>query len=329
MSEAKRTVRIGTRGSQLALAQAGEIKTALEAVHPNLEVQLVTIKTSGDQSQQVPPGETAIKEPMAPFKGAVGPLKGLFVKEIEEALIEGRIELAIHSAKDMETNLPDGLKLAAVPARQDPRDALVSRNGATLKELPAGSKVGVSCARRVAQLKRLRRDLELVPIRGNVDTRLKKLEEGRFDAVVLAACGLIRLGLQSKVNETLEPDQFLPAPGQGALGIEIRQDRQDLAELLKPLDASDSHDEVRAERALLKALGGSCQVPIGALGRVKEGSLTLSAVVLSPDGLKAIRKEMTGPKQAAEKLGIELASHLRAAGADRLLYSAWTTKGSL
>ena len=318
-----KSLKIGTRGSQLALAQAGLVKAALENAHSGLTCELVVIRTSGDDFS---PGNVA-----GPFDSATVPRqardertwKGLFVEEIEEALLEGRVDLAVHSVKDMETTLAEGLKLAAILGREDPRDALVSREGRTLKELPAGSRVGASSLRRQAQLKRLRRDLEFVSIRGNVDTRLRKLEDGEMEALVLAACGLIRLGLSNRISESLNPMEMLPAPGQGALGIEIRSDRREVEELVKAVDDAASHQAVEAERALLRALGGSCRVPVGALAVVEEETLKLEGVVLSPDGLKAVRKQVTGSRRAAERLGSELASHLRAVGADRLLYGSW------
>ena len=301
-------LKIGTRGSKLALAQAGQVKELLEKGRPGRTCELVVIKTSGDG--------LAGKQAEQPEEA----LKGLFVKEIEEALLSGKIDLAVHSAKDMETDLPEGLTIGAVLKREDPRDAVVSRGGA-LKDLPAGARVGASSLRRQAQLKRMRRDLELLPIRGNVDTRLKKLDAGEYDALVLAAAGLKRLGLEDRISEFLEPAQFLPAPCQGALAIEIRAARRDLAELLLGLEDAAARREVEAERSLLRALGGNCRVPLGALARVTdEKNMTLEGVVLSPDGLKAIRKSVAGSTQSARRLGIDLASHLRAVGADRLLY---------
>ena len=308
-------LRIGTRGSKLALAQAQLVKEALEKAGSGITCELQILKTSGDDFST---GESSALPAEA--------LKGLFVKEIEEALLKGAIDLAVHSAKDMETELPKGLALAAVLKREDPQDALVTKNGWTLEELPANAAVGASSLRRQAQLMRLRRDLEIRPIRGNVDTRLRKLDEGEYDALILAACGLKRLGLQGRVSQFLEPNQMLPAPGQGVLAVEIREDRLDLAQLLKAVDHTNSHWEMTAERSLLKAVGGSCLVPIGALARVDGENLTLTGAVLSPDGLKQVRKEISGPKNKAERLGMELASHLRAAGADRLLYSHWAQK---
>ncbi|MBI3615127.1 MAG: hydroxymethylbilane synthase [Candidatus Omnitrophica bacterium] len=305
-----RLLRIGTRGSPLALAQAAEVKQALEKGHPGLSCELVVLKVSGDD--------------FTVWKGNEGvPLKGLFVKEIEEALLKGSIELAVHSAKDLQADLPAGLKIAGVLPRKDPRDALVGRDGKGLADLPANARIGVSSLRRQSQLKRLRRDLELLPIRGNVDTRLKKLDAGEYDALVLAVCGLIRLGRESRITEILETAKMMPAPGQGALAVEIREDNQEVAQLLQAVNDPDAETEVEAERAFLKALGGGCSVPVGGLARVEGENLTLTGAVFSPDGLKVVREQIVGPRQAARRIGTELASHLRAAGADRLLYGQW------
>ena len=311
----KRVVRIGTRGSALALAQAGLVKAALEKAASEIACELTVLKTSGDDfaGRSTEPAESVA-------------LKGLFVKEIEEALLEKRIDLAVHSVKDLETDLPAGLTLAAVLKREDSRDAAVTRDGKKLKDLPAGSKVGASSLRRQAQLKRVRQDLEFVAIRGNVDTRLRKLDEGECDALILAACGLIRLGLSSRISDYLEPEQMLPSPGQGALGIEIRREDSETARLVEKLNDPNSAWEVAAERAFLKALGGSCRIPVGALAQVEEESLELTGVVLSPDGLKAVRQSTRGAKTAAQRLGAELASQLRAVGADRLLYGSWASR---
>ena len=306
-------LKIGTRGSKLALAQATQVKELLERSWPGTTAELVIIKTSGDDFSA---GNSPVEEAAA--------LKGLFVKEIEEALLSGAVDLAVHSAKDMESDLPEGLSIGAVLKREDPRDALVSRSGGDLKSLPAGSRIGVSSLRRQAQLKRFRRDLEVMPVRGNVDTRLKKLDSQEYDGLILAAAGLKRLGLGGRISEPLDTAGFLPAPGQGALAIEIRSDRSELAGTVVALEDPASRWELEAERSLLKALGGSCRVPIGGLARVTDGNnLSLEGTVLSPDGLKAVRQSVAGPAKAAERLGKELASHLRAVGADRLLYGNW------
>lgn len=302
-------MRIGTRGSALALAQAEEAKRALEEAHPDVKCELCILKTTGDD--------------FTSWKRNKEKTKGLFVKEIEEALLKGKVELAVHSVKDLESTLMKGLILTAILPRIDPRDALITHDGKGLKTLAAETAVGASSLRRQAQLLRIRRDLKLLPIRGNVDTRLRKLDAGECGALILAACGLIRLGLQKRITETLDLDRMVPAPGQGALGIEIREDRIDVAKLIAAVNHPDSQSEVAAERAFLKALGGNCSVPVGALARIQDGNMTLTGVVLSPDGLKAVRKQVQGSKQSAEKLGKELASHLRAEGADRMLFGSW------
>ena len=305
-------VRIGTRGSALARAQANEVAQAIAARRPGTTTELVIIKTSGDDFTRGS-AETVPDD-----------VKGLFIKELEEALCDGRIDLAVHSVKDLPTELPEGLMLGAVLARGDARDAIVTRTGQSLAQLPAEARVGASSLRRQAQIKRLRRDVGVVAIRGNVDTRLRKLDEGQYDAIVLAACGLQRLGLGARATQILEPAQMLPAPGQGALGIELRADRAgvtDVGELCAALDDAPTHAAIRAERALLRSLGGGCQVPIAALAALDEhGNLTLDGAVFTPDGLRVIRQTLSGPREEAERIGITLASHLRAKGADRLLF---------
>lgn len=310
-------MKIGSRGSKLALAQSQEVKGALEKAYPGLRVEVKVIKTSGDDFTSWKPekGQRGLT-PLAP-------LKGLFVKEIEEAILNKEVDLGVHSVKDLQADLPEGLVLGAVLKRADPRDALVARDGKDLAALPANARIGAGSLRRQAQLKRVRRDMEFLPIRGNVDTRLRKLEEGQVEALVLAACGLTRLGLGDRITQMLDPSKVLPAAGQGALGLEVREGDKEVEELLQVVNDPDSKTEVEAERAFLKALGGGCSVPVGALARVQGESLTLTGIVLSPDGLKAVRKEIAGPRQAAERIGKELASHLRAAGADRLLFGHW------
>lgn len=316
-------VRIGTRGSALALAQATEVKVALEQRLPGTTAELVIITTSGDDATR----GSADTLP--------GDVKGVFVKELEEALLDATVDVAVHSVKDLPTELPDGLTLGAIVSRRDPRDAVatplrvegpegVPPRGITrdvLRDLPAGARVGASSLRRQAQVKRLRRDVELVPIRGNVDTRLTKLDRGEYDAVIVAACGLMRLGLEARIAQRLEPAQMLPAPGQGALGIELRADRDDLRAVCAALDDPATRAAVSAERALLKALGGGCQVPIAALATIDaSGNLTLEGAVFSPEGLRGIRQSLSGAHTEAERIGATLASHLRAKGADRLLF---------
>jgi len=309
------TLSIGTRGSALALAQANEVRVALEARVAGMAAELVIIKTSGDDFTSFAKGTIPAGDQPPPS------VKGLFVKELEEALLERRVDLAVHSVKDLPTELPAGLALGAVLARRDPRDAVVTRDGQPLDRLPAGARVGASSLRRQAQVRRLRRDVELIPIQGNVDTRLRKLDEGQYDAVILAVCGLLRLGLERRIAQRLEPRQMLPAPGQGALGVEVCADRTELRDLCAALDDAPTHWAIRAERALLKSLGGGCQVPMAALATLDgSGTLTLEGAVFATDGLRVIRQTLSGPQHEAERIGSTLASHLRAQGADRLLF---------
>ena len=243
-------------------------------------------------------------------------LKGVFTKEIEEALLDGRIDLAVHSLKDLPTELPAGLRLGAVPEREDPRDALV---GKRLADLAPGDRVGTSSLRRAAQLKALRPGLEILDVRGNVETRLRKLDEGRYDAILLACAGLRRLGLAERITEALEPHVMAPAIGQGALGIEIREDDADVAELLARLEHAETRRAVEAERALLDALGGGCQVPLGGHAVVERESLRLTAAVAAPDGSTLIRETITGDAAKPPALGRSLAETLLALGAAELI----------
>ena len=296
-----RPLRIGTRGSPMALYQAGLVRDRLCAAHADLSeagaVELVTIRTTGDRVQ------TRL---LAEIGG-----KGLFTKEIEEALFDRRIDLAVHSLKDMETVLPAGLEIGAILARDDPRDALVSRDGAILAELPHGARIGTASLRRRAQLLRYRGDFDLLPIRGNVDTRLAKLASGEFDALVLALCGLERLGKAGLVSEVLAPELILPAVGQGFLAIECRADDPALRPLLAPLNDPLSAACAAAERAMLAALDGSCRTPIAGLARVAEDRLTLDALLLVPDGSAERRGRIAGAIGEAVALGNELGLRLR------------------
>ena len=262
------------------------------------------IKTTGDKITDVPLAKVGTK--------------GLFTKEIEEALLEGRADLAIHSLKDLPTELPAGLTLAATPAREDPRDAIV---GMRLADLPAGAKIGTSSLRRAAQLRKLRPDLRIEPVRGNLDTRLRKLGQGHYDAIVLAAAGLKRLGWEDRIAEIFSPEIICPAVGQGALAIETAASPG--LQACQPLDDAPTRAAVTAERALLGALGGGCQVPIGAHATVTEGRLHLLGVVVSPDGVDLVRDESDGPVAEAERIGGELGQKLLAAGADRILESVY------
>jgi len=299
-------VRIATRGSRLALWQAQHIAARIRALHPDCAVQLEVIKTQGDIILDVP---------LAKVGG-----KGLFVKEIEEALLSGSADLAVHSMKDMPAELPDGLVLACVPEREEADDSLLSLRYASLAHLPQGAHVGTSSLRRQAQLLRLRPDLHISGLRGNVDTRLRKLHEGQFDAIVLAAAGLKRLELQAPHMSRLKPPDFLPAVGQGALGIECRADRLDILELLAPLEHRATRICVEAERAFLAELNGGCQVPIaGHAHMCGPDSFTLEALVADIDGTGALRAQCTDRTENAEQAGRNLAARLLEQGASHIL----------
>ena len=294
-------LRIGTRGSAMALYQANLVRERLATAHPDHAapgmVELVVIRTTGDRVQN---------RLLAEIGG-----KGLFTKEIEQALFDRRIDLAVHSLKDMETILPPGLGIACVLPRDDPRDALVSRDGAGLAALPRGAKVGTASLRRTAQLLRRRPDLAVAPIRGNVDTRLAKLAAGEVDALLLAMCGLERLGRADVASEIFSAELMLPAVGQGALAIEARADDADLRELLSPLHDAASAACITAERAMLAALDGSCRTPIAGLAELHGERLTLKALLLTADGSAERRAEGAGPVADAATLGQEIGERLR------------------
>src|SRR5712671_82112 len=281
----------------MALYQAGLVRDRLGAAHRGLAIELVPIRTTGDR---------ALTRQLAEIGG-----KGLFTKEIEEALLDRRLDLAVHSLKDMETVLPEGLEIGAVLARDDPRDAVISRSGAGLADLPHGARVGTASLRRRAQLLRWRDDLEVVPIRGNVGTRLAKLAGGEFDALVLALCGLERLGKAALVTEILTAELMLPAVGQGALAIECRAADPALRQLLAPLNDPTSAACVAAERAMLAALDGSCRTPIAGLATIAGDRLSLDALLLAPDGSAERRDHIAGAVSDAVMLGRELGERLR------------------
>lgn len=298
-------LRIGTRGSKLALTQSKWVRKQLESRDPATRVELVQIKTQGDKIL-----DTSLSQ--------IGG-KGLFVKEIEEALLRNEVDLAVHSMKDVPGELPEGLLIDVFPEREDPADALVSRGGEPLSELPEGSTVGTGSLRRSAQLLHLRPDLNIVSLRGNVDTRLRKLESGEFQAIVLAAAGLRRLGLAQKITQILPPGEFLPAIGQGSLGLEVRKDDEPVRRHLSFLNHEPTELTVRAERALLKELEGGCQVPIAGHGLLDGDRIILEGMVAELDGSKVIREEETGPKDRPEDVGINLARKLIDLGAGRIL----------
>jgi hydroxymethylbilane synthase len=301
----KHHLRIGTRGSALALWQAGWVKTRLEELWPGLRVELVPIRTSGDKIQDVS---------LATLGG-----KGLFVKEIEEALLAGTVDLAVHSVKDLPGDFPEGLTLSAVPEREDARDVLITTHGESLTELPAGTRVGTSSLRRQALLLYLHPGLCIAMLRGNVDTRLRKQREGSVDATVLAAAGLKRLGLTPAHSHVLDEQVFLPAIGQGALGIETRVNDEGVLSLVTPLNHAASAIAVSVERAFLRRMGGSCRTPLAAKGTVKDDRIHLTALIASPDGKKLIRGEQEGPHTAVEYIGISLAERLLAQGGQEIL----------
>jgi len=306
---------IGTRGSQLALFQANWVKDQLSRTYPDLDVRLVKIKTTGDKIQDAP---------LAKIGG-----KGLFVKEIEEALLQKRIDLAVHSIKDVPTEFPEGLHLSVITRREDPRDVLISKDGRTLKELAQKAKVGTSSLRRQAQLLHFRDDLELIPLRGNLDTRLKKLRTTNLDAIVLALAGVKRLGLEGMITEIISTDISLPAIGQGALGIETRRDDREVEGRIGFLNDRESSIAVTSERAFLKKLEGGCQVPIAAYARTVGNALHIDGLVGAIDGKRLIRHHREGAIDRAESLGIELADLLLSQGAKEVLDEVYRKTGPL
>ena len=317
-----KTIRFGSRGSQLALWQAEQKKSLLETRHPGLTVTITKIKTTGDKILDVP---------LAKVGG-----KGLFVKEIEEALLDERIDLAVHSMKDVPTDFPKGLHLAAITQREDPRDVVISRGGKKLKDFPYGAKIGTSSLRRQAQLLHVRPDFEIVQLRGNLDTRMRKLNELGLECIILAGAGVKRLGWSDRITEYLSPEISLPAIGQGALGIETRIEDRGINNLVAFFDHLPTSISVRAERALLKRLEGGCQVPIAAYGTVVadssaslntpiNGQLHLIGLVASTDGKKIIKDSVSGRTDKAEILGIKLAEKLLKMGAWDILKEVYKT----
>ncbi|WP_218745219.1 hydroxymethylbilane synthase [Vibrio cholerae] len=298
-------IRIATRQSPLALWQANYVKDALMAAHPGLQVELVTMVTRGD---------VILDTPLAKVGG-----KGLFVKELEIAMLEGRADLAVHSMKDVPVDFPGGLGLVTICEREDPRDAFVSNTYAKIEDLPSGAIVGTCSLRRQCQLKAARPDLVIKELRGNVGTRLSKLDAGEYDAIILAAAGLKRLELESRIRSFIEPEQSLPAVGQGAVGIECRVNDQRVRALLAPLNHADTADRVRCERAMNLTLQGGCQVPIGSYALLEGDTIWLRALVGEPDGSQIVRGEIRGPRTQAEQLGITLAEQLLSQGAKEIL----------
>ena len=313
-------LRIGTRGSALALWQANFIADALKRLH-GIETDLIRIRTSGDRMQSAAVAQ--VSEQIGAETGG----KGIFIKELEKALLGNAIDLAVHSMKDVPTETPADLAFPAITRRDDPRDCLISRGGHTLKSLEPGARVGTSSLRRQAQLRHQRPDLDVTDVRGNVDTRLKKLDAGDFDAIVLAVAGVKRLGLAAKVTQVFDEDVMLPAVGQGALGIETRTDDSKTANLVAALDDAETRACVTAERALLEELQGGCQVPLGALGCIRSGELHLEAAVFSAAGSECVRCSENGAPEEAREIGLRLAGAMIEEGADRILRLAGRSVG--
>ena len=300
-----KTLKIATRQSPLALWQAEHIRARLEAMHADLTVELVTFVTQGDK---------ILDTPLAKIGG-----KGLFVKELEAALMDGRADLAVHSMKDVPMALPEGLSLAVICEREDPLDAFVSNHYASFADLPQGAKVGTSSLRRKCQILKARPDLEIIDLRGNVGTRLSKLDDGQYDAIILASAGLKRLGLAERIRHTIQPAVSLPAVGQGALGLECRSQDQAVLDLILPLMHAETNVCVRAERAFNAYLEGGCQVPIAGYATLQNGQLQIEGRVGSVDGQTILKAAQFGAPEQAEMLGEELAKALLAQGAGELL----------
>ena len=296
---------IASRESALALWQAEFIKRWLIELYPQSEISILGMTTRGDQILNIS---------LSKIGG-----KGLFIKELEQAMAEGRADIAVHSMKDLPMNMPPGFALAAIAEREDPRDAFVSNHYKSLDALPAGSVVGTSSLRRESQLRARFPYLQVQPLRGNVQTRLRKLDEGQYAAIILAAAGLKRLGLADRITTVLSPELSLPAVGQGALGIECLSERTDLIELMKPLHHIKTGQCVESERAMSRELGGSCQVPLGGFAEIIEGELVLRGFVASPDGSRMLSAQLNGNPAAGETMGIHLAKDLKAQGADEIL----------
>ena len=304
---------IASRESLLAMWQAQFIQKCLRELYPQTEISILGMTTRGDQ---------ILDQSLAKIGG-----KGLFIKELEQALEDGRADIAVHSMKDMPMNVPEGFKLAAITEREDPRDAFVSNHYGSLDALPEGSVVGTSSLRRESQLRAQFPHLQVQPLRGNVQTRLRKLDEGQYAAIILAAAGLKRLGLSDRITALLNPEQSLPAVGQGALGIECRADRTDLVELMQPLHHPETAYCVEAERAMSRVLGGNCQVPLGAFGEIINGSLQLRGFVAQPDGSRMVSDALSGTPENGIAMGQQLAQKLIHKGAGEILAALVPAEG--
>jgi hydroxymethylbilane synthase len=298
-------LRIATRSSPLALWQAEEVARRLKPIYPDLKVSLVQMKTRGDK---------LLDAPLAKVGG-----KGLFVKELEVGILEGRADIAVHSMKDVPVNFPDGLELVLIMQREDPRDAFVSNQYESLDSMPAGTLVGTSSLRRQTQIRERYPHLKIDWLRGNVNTRLRKLDDGEYDAIILACAGLIRLGFEHRITRSLEPEECLPAIGQGAVGIEVRSDDIAVKELLAPLGHAETSLRIAAERALNETLNGGCQVPIAGYAVLDDGQIFLRGLVGEPDGSRILRAEASGKAEDAVSIGRQLAEDLLSQGADQIL----------
>ncbi len=306
---ANNTIRIATRKSPLAMWQAEYVRDRLMEIHPDLTVELLGMSTQGDK---------ILDSPLAKIGG-----KGLFVKELEQRMLEGDADIAVHSMKDVPVEFPEGLHLSVICEREDPRDAFVSNHYASLEDLPQNAKVGTSSMRRQSQIRAIRPDLQIIDLRGNVNTRLRKLDEGNYDAIILAAAGLIRLGFEERITQTLETDVSLPAIGQGAVGIECRSNDERINNLIAPLNHAETRTRVLAERAMNNRLEGGCQVPIAGHSVLENGELYLRGLVGSPDGNTMVRAERRGPADTAEAMGTDLADELLANGAREILQALY------
>jgi hydroxymethylbilane synthase len=303
MSE--QTIRIATRKSPLAMWQAEHVAAELKKAHPGLTVELIGMSTKGDR---------ILDAPLAKIGG-----KGLFVKELEQGMLEGTADIAVHSMKDVPVELPEGLHLPIIMQREDPRDAFVSNTCASLDDVPQGACIGTSSLRRQSQLSERRPDLVIKPLRGNVNTRLAKLDAGEFDAIILASAGLIRLGFSARIASFISAEQSLPAIGQGAVGIECRENDEHINNLLKPLHHTETAICVRAERAMNHRLNGGCQVPIAGYAELKDGTVYMRGLVGEPDGSNILRSQAQGDSSDTEQLGIQVAEELLGLGAERIL----------
>lgn len=303
----KKNIRIGTRGSQLALWQANHIKSSIKKLFPELEVEVIAISTKGDRITD---------RPLSMVGG-----KGLFVKEIENALLNNDIDLAVHSMKDMPGELPEGLIIGAIPERENPFDAMISRENKLLADYPVNARIGTSSLRRGSQLKAARPDLEILSIRGNLDTRIKKLKSGQYDAIVLAAAGLRRLGQENEITQYLDETLMVPAVGQGALCIETRENDENIAPVMEKLDHGPTRICVTGERAFLKQIEGSCHIPVACYGEIKEDQVIMTALVASEDGQEVIKKTITSPVNIIEDQGRKLANLLLENGGKQILES--------